>query len=188
MEMPLQPRQDSQSGNAEGGRKWLKLGKCCPPPIQTAERGQNQLFLLYSARRSETGSPVCLPAGVTRRWFPPGTAHILGCTALPVLSCGKHVRLCAASFRDGAARILQASQRGFPDEWALPGPLPAREGFGRVLQYIWGRGDRKVIATPGFYPKYISGVASTVTSSKGKVHCSPPCTDEKQGCGPSPIL
>lgn len=63
MEMPLQLRQDSQSGNAEGGRKWLKLGKCCPPPIQTAERGQNQLFLLYSARRSETGSPVCLPAG-----------------------------------------------------------------------------------------------------------------------------
>lgn len=146
MEMPLQPRQDSQSGNAEGGRKWLKLGKCCPPPIQTAERGQNQPFLPRNAHRSETGFPVCLPAGVTRRWFPPGTAHILGCTALPVLSCGKHVRLCAASFRDGAGRILQASHRtclseGFPrwvgSAWALTCQGRVWKGLAIYMKSWW---------------------------------------------------
>lgn len=70
MEMPLQPRQDSQSGNAEGGRKWLKRRKCCPPPIQRVERGQNPLFLPRSAHRSETGSQVCLPAAFNCRGFP----------------------------------------------------------------------------------------------------------------------
>lgn len=155
MEMPLQPRQDSQSGNAEGGRKWLKLGECCPPPIQTAERGQNQLFLLYSARRSETGSPVCLPAGGHPQVISSRHCTHSGVHCSPRAFLGK---TCTA-LRCLLQRWGSEDFAGLPDEWALPGLLPAREGFGRVLQYIWGRDDRKVIATPGFYPKYISGVA-----------------------------
>lgn len=138
MEMLLQLRQDSQSENAKGGRKWLKRKKCCPPPIQRAERGQNPPFLPRSAHRSETGSPVCLPAAFNCRRFPPAPYNFQGAllsSCFPGENAYSSALPPAEMGQQGFCRSLtgHASQRGFPDEWALPGLLPAREGFGRVL-------------------------------------------------------